>query len=211
MFHLSGQDDRSVIRRIGLTGGIGSGKSQVASFFEEAGFPILSMDSIGHDLLVEDGAVKEGILRLFGPGMLEGDDLSRQKIGARVFQDPEALKRLNALIHPAIATEALHRCAVLEEEGHEIVIIEAALFAEDLRKEAWLHGLILVQASREVRIRRLQEHRSMTVEEIERRLERQTDPGKKAALADWILVNDGTLEALRVQVQELAALLRRSF
>ncbi|NLN92672.1 MAG: dephospho-CoA kinase [Candidatus Hydrogenedens sp.] len=211
MFHISGHENEGRIRRIGLTGGIGSGKSQAAAFFQEAAFPLISMDTVGHDLLLRDEEVRQGILQLFGSEMLEGQELSREKIGARVFQDPEALNHLNALIHPAIAREALRRCAGLEEEGHEFVLIEAALFAEDLRREDWLHGLILVSATREVRIRRLQEQRQMSVEEIEQRMIRQTDPEKKKALADWVLFNNGSLEELRVQVMRLADELRIFF
>jgi dephospho-CoA kinase len=197
-----------MIKRIGLTGGIGSGKSQAADFLKEAQIPVLAMDSIGHELLAGDEEVKAGVTACFGEEVLEEGQLSREKIGARVFHDPEALKALNDLLHPAIARETLRRCQALEDQGEPVVVIEAALFAEDLKREDWLHGLILVNAPREQRIKRLQESRKMEREEIEKRMARQCDPERKKALADWIIENDSTLESLRLQVQQLADKLR---
>lgn len=193
-----------MIKLIGLTGGIGSGKSQAAAFFQEEGVPVIGMDAVGHELLQHDAAIRDALVSMFGSGILDGERLSREKIGSLVFQDPEALKKLNALLHPAIAQETIRRARTLEQDGHGAVLIEAALFAEDYEKESWLDGLILVSAPEALRIERLQKSRYMSLPEIRQRMAQQADPEKKRTLADRVIHNDGSLEDLRRQVQAAA-------
>ena len=193
-----------MIKLIGLTGGIGCGKSQAAAFFQEEGVPVIGMDAVGHELLQHDTAIKDAIVGMFGSGILDGERPSREKIGRLVFQDQEALKKLNALLHPAIAQETVRRARALEQDGHGVVLIEAALFAEDYEKESWLDGLILISAPEALRIERLQKSRSMSLPEIRQRMAQQADPEKKRPLADRVIHNDKSQEDLRRQVQEAA-------
>jgi dephospho-CoA kinase len=121
-----------------------------------------------------------------------------------VFADDSARLRLNAIIHPLIQRTIADRCAKLAEEGQSVVLIDAALLAEEGERDAWLDGLIVVSCPRDVRLRRLVEQRGLSRAEAERRIEAQGDPDRKLAFADWIIKNDGTLKVLQQRVDEIA-------
>lgn len=190
---------------IGLTGGIGSGKSAAAQCFRDACIPVIDADSTGHEVLENDPAVKKAILSFFGEGVLTPDAVvSREKLAECTFSDPAARQHLNAILHPAIIAEVGKRCAAFQAEGHKAVIVEAALIGEAGQRDGWLTGLILVLASESVRIKRLIHYRNFSREEAIRRITAQTPPEKKRAIADWIIDNDEDMGALRTRVLQVA-------
>lgn len=187
-----------------LTGGIGSGKSEASRRFEERGIPVIDADRIGHTILEPGGAAEQAVIAAFGTDIVTCGRIDREKLGGIVFADSDALKRLNSLTHPAVRGEIARRTAEYMEVGHEAIIIEAALHAENGELGPEMSGLILVTCPTEERIRRLVELRGMDRDEAERRIAAQTPPENKARLAKWIVDNRGTLEELYEQVDAVA-------
>jgi dephospho-CoA kinase len=187
----------------GLTGGAGSGKSEAARHFIQRGIPVLNADEIGHELLAPGGGGEEAVVAAFGTEILTEGQIDRQKLGGIVFADADALVRLNAIVHPLIRLEIKDRCKTLAGNGQGMVIIDAALIAEDGKRPACLEGLILVACSRETRMKRLVEKRGFTEERARRCIEAQTPPEEKLALADMVLENEESLDALCERVDAI--------
>lgn len=192
------------VRVIGLTGGTGSGKSETARVFVHHGVPVLNADRIGHELLGVGGPAVEPLVQAFGEAVQTDGAISRAALAERVFGDAEALDTLNAIVHPLISERILRRCEALAQKGYRLVLIDAALLCEDVQKEPFLDGLIVVDSDEETRIQRLMENRGWSREEAQRRVESQTPPQTKRTLADWIIENNGSLEILRKQAADLA-------
>jgi dephospho-CoA kinase len=192
------------MRLIGLTGGTGSGKSAAGARFAQHGIPVIDADAVGHALLAPGGALEGEVLRAFGPDIATSGGIDRKKLGQRVFADPEARRQLNGLIHPAIHEEVARRVVDFASEGHEVVIVDAALLAESGEKDPYLSGLILVLAAAETRLRRLVESRGLDAASAQMQIDAQTPPWRKRGAADWIIENDGTFEELYAQVDQVA-------
>lgn len=188
----------------GLTGGIASGKSEASKRFMEIGIPVLDADIIAHEIIEPGGAATEKVIEAFGEGILTCGKIDRDKLGAIVFGNDEALKRLNAIVHPSVRMEIGMRSAALAEEGHEAIILDAALIAEDGKLGPEMSGLILVMCRAETRLERLKELRGMTEKEGMLRISAQTSPEKKLPLATWVIDNSKDIAHLRDQVDRIA-------
>ncbi len=189
---------------IGLTGGTGSGKTAAGKRLSERGLPVIDADQVGHDVIAPGGAAEAGVIAAFGEEIIADGRIDRERLAARVFNDTEALKRLNALVHPAIFAEIGQRCTHYAETGAPAVIIDAALLGDSGELEPWLGGLILVTALVEVRVQRLVSLRGMREDDARRRIAAQVDPERKRAFATWVVDNSGTLEQLYEQVDGIA-------
>jgi dephospho-CoA kinase len=196
------------MRIYGLTGGTGSGKSAAGERFIENGIPVIDADAVGHEVLEPDGPGYGPVVEAFGDAILTEGKIDRAKLGSIVFQDGPARMRLNAIVHPLIRQAVAGRFASLAQAGYDLAILDAALLSEDGQRDSRFSGLILVQAPVALRIDRLAEHRGIPREEAQRRIAAQTDPGKKLALADWVINNRGTLEELRDQVDTITEALK---
>jgi dephospho-CoA kinase len=196
------------VRIIGLTGGTGSGKSAAGRRFAEAGIPVLDADAIGHALIAPGGAAEAAVRAAFGDAILSGGIIDREKLGARVFGDASARAQLNAIVHPMLAAEVAQRCMELAAKGHEVVILDAALLGENGVREAFLSGLILVLAPDALRRERLIRQRGMDAARAEAQIRSQRPPEEKRGLADWVILNDGSMEALNRRVDEIVRELR---
>jgi dephospho-CoA kinase len=179
---------------IGLTGGIASGKSTVAARLMELGATVVDADAIARALQEPGRPGLEGIVAEFGPGVLTPDGrLDRAALGQRVFRDPEARARLNAIIHPLVRAEA-ERLAAAAGEG--------AVLVEDipLLVETGQHGrfdlVLTVQAPAEERVRRMVEDRGMTEADARARMAAQATDEERAAVSTSVIVNDGTVQQL---------------
>lgn len=188
------------IRVYGLTGGIGSGKSEVAKCLVQRGIPVIQADAIGHDVLAPGGAAEKAVREAFGEEIAPCGRIDRKRLAEKVFDDPQRLAQLNALTHPIIVRQILDETEALARAGHTVAVTEAALWAEGGACEPWMDGLILVTARPETRIKRLMEGRGMGEDEARARLAAQTPPEHKVAIADWIIDNDGGLDSLSRQV-----------
>lgn len=186
---------------LGLTGSLGSGKSTVASLMEDlAGAHVIDADAITHAVQQPGGAAYGPIVELFGPEVVRPDgSLDRARIASIVFSDPEQMRRLTEIVHPAVRREELR---LLEAHRHEplVVLMVPLLFENGL--ERYVDRTVVVTVGEAARRERLIA-RGMTADDIERRLAAQMPETEKARRADHVIDNSGTLEATRAQVVAL--------
>lgn len=193
---------------IGITGGIGSGKSAVADHFEELGVPVLRADTIARRLMVEDAELRAAIVELLGPEAYTPDgDLDRGWVAERIFADPGLRDGINALVHPRTIEEQNRRAEELFRAGHRIVASEAALIYESNGEDRFDY-IIVVDAPREVRLQRAAARDGATREEVERRDSAQIPAEQKAEWADFVVRNDSTIEQLRSNATFVLMMLR---
>ncbi len=187
--------------RIGLTGGIGSGKTTVAGIFQVLGIPVSYADEEAKALMNEDAAVKEQVIRHFGPEAYAEGHLNRPWLSAQVFTDPHKLELLNSIVHPATLEAAEKWMERQAASGAPYAIKEAALIFES-RAGQMLDLVIGVDAPATIRIHRTIKRDGISREEVLRRMRNQIDADLKMRLCDFVIRNDGQ-EAVLPQVLEL--------
>jgi len=185
--------------KIGVTGNIGSGKSQVCRIFQILGIPVYDADSKAKELMVNDKGLTSSIKALIGEqAYLSDGSLNRGLISERVFNDKMLLDKLNALVHPAVGIDFISWAA---SHPASYVIKEAALlFESGSYKE--LDGVIMVTAPEKLRIRRVMSRDGMTEEQVVSRIRNQMGESEKTAMSDYLVSNDGDAFLVR-QVLEL--------
>jgi len=199
--------------RIGLTGGIGSGKSLVAGFFRELGAAVVDADAIAREVMAPGGPAYDAVMRAFGSGVLGRDGmLDRKALAARIFGDTAARMQLNALTHPHIRRRLAEEAERLSAQpGVEVVVLDIPLLLETTDgRYLRLDGIVVVDATDEVRLARLSARDGLSPADTRMRLEAQMPLREKVARADWVIDNNGSPEAARAQVGALwEALLER--
>ncbi|RPH37451.1 dephospho-CoA kinase [bacterium] len=193
---------------VGVTGGIGSGKSAVCAGFERLGRTVLSADGLAREIMDRDPSVKKKVQQLIGQAAytLEGV-LDRKLVAARAFGDHSIRKRLDAIVHPAVFQEIDSRISQLPREQRlPYVIIEAALVYES-GMDKKLDYVIVVQAEEETRIRRVMERDGCTREEVLRRIAAQMPADLKAKKADFVIRNEADKSPIASKVQFIDHLL----
>ena len=194
---------------VGLTGGIACGKSTVAALLREQRLPVVDADQLARDVVAPGGTALEEIVALFGTSVLtSGGELDRRELGRIVFDDVEARRKLEAITHPAILLASQERFIDLSREGHDLAFYEAALLVETGGyKNMW--ALLVVTASLETqRARLLARDSDLSTEEADKRIASQMPLKEKETVADLIIINNGSEEALRVEVSEAVRQLR---
>ncbi len=192
------------MKTIGLTGGIGSGKSTVAEILEALGATVIHADLVGHDVYRPRTVGWRAVVAAFGDDILAADDsIDRKKLGAIVFKDPGARARLNAIVHPLIAAEVRRRINEQRaRDRHAPIIVEAAVLIEadwlSLVDEVWL-----VVADRNAIVERLGKQRSLSPEEVGARVGSQLSDEERQRHAQVVIRNTGSLDDLRARVREL--------
>jgi dephospho-CoA kinase len=192
------------MQRIGLTGGIGSGKSVAAGRLAEHGATVIDHDVLARDAVRPGSAGLDAVVDAFGAGVLTADgSLDRKALGALVFADGAQRERLNAILHPEIRRLAAeHDAAVAAAGPGAVVVHDIPLLVETGQAEAF-GLLVVVDAPAEQRVRRLVEQRGLTPEEAQRRVAAQAADDARLAVADVVLDGTGTVENLRAQVDVL--------
>jgi dephospho-CoA kinase len=189
---------------IGLTGGIGSGKTTATKILAELGAPIIDADKVGHTIYAPDGPAYPDMIAAFGKGILADDEtIDRKKLGPIVFGDPTALKRLNAIVHPKMFERMKQMVEGMRAEGErKPIVIEAAVLIEanwqPLFDEIWL-----VVASRERVIERVELERGLKPDQTEARIRAQLSDDERRKVATEVISNDGSIEDLRAKVAKL--------
>jgi dephospho-CoA kinase len=184
---------------IGLTGGIGSGKSTVSALLAAKGAVVVDADAIVRDAQRPGTPVFAAMVERFGPGIVAADGtLDREAVADRVFGDPDALAALNAIVHPAVGAEIARRMQELATTD-AVVVLDVPLMVES-RNAYPVAGLLVVDVDPEVALRRVVEQRGMREDDVRARLGRQATREQRLARADRVIDNSGTLDDLRAQV-----------
>jgi dephospho-CoA kinase len=194
----------------GLTGGIASGKSTVARFFQDLGAYIIDADRLGHELIEPGHAAFHEILECFGREILDpGGRIDRKKLGAKVFADAKLLLQLNALVHPRIIARAQELAAEQQRQNPQaVVILDAALIFE-AGLEKTLRKVIVAWCRPEQQVDRLMANTGVSRQEAERRIQAQMPTEEKRRRADYVIDCSGTLEQSRSQAQAIYPELQR--
>ena len=194
--------------RLGLTGGIATGKTAVAAMLRELGFDVLDADSLGHQLIAPGQPAYDEVLREFGPAILDGNQrVDRAKLAAIVFADPAKLARLNAILHPRVEAVIHRQFDEWSREGNrKAAFVEAALLVEANYHQN-LDGLIVTWCRPEQQLERLRT-RGFSDQDARHRIAAQLPTAEKLRQATEKIDTSGTLEDTRRQVQSLAAKLQ---
>ncbi len=183
---------------IGITGGIGSGKSLVASVLRVYGFPVYDSDTRAKSLYDEDAVLRADIVRLFGEQIYVDGRLDRKRLAATVFADAGKLAQLDALVHPAVFRDFAHWCAAHSEQ---VLFVESAILLQtDFR--TLVDRVVVVDAPADVRVVRAMQRDGATEAAIERRMSAQLSLDEMRAQADFVIENDGR-QSLLAQVDAL--------
>lgn len=188
---------------VGLTGGIGSGKSAAADEFARLGATIVDTDAIAHELTRAGGAAIAAVRREFGDAAIAPDGaMDRDKVRARVFADPAAKKRLEAILHPMIRAESERRIAAAS--GPYVVhVVPLLVESRDYRKR--VQRVLVVDCPEDVQIARVQARSKLGAEQVRAIIASQAPRAARLAAADDVIDNSGAVAALRKQVAELHA------
>jgi dephospho-CoA kinase len=198
--------------RVGLTGGIATGKTTVVAMLRELGCRVLEADKIAHQVMEPGGAAYDEVVREFGRGILTPDGLvDRKKLGPIVFADPARLARLNAIVHPPVLAEQSRQLAAIEKsDPYAIAVVEAALLIE-AGFDKKLEYLVVTWCTPEQQLERLTAPatgRGLTIEQAQQRMAAQMPVDEKRLRANSVIDCSGTLEHTRAQVIALFAKLK---
>ena len=186
---------------VGLTGGIGSGKSTVSALLAERGAVIVDADQVARDVQQPGSPVLAAMAERFGPQVIAADgSLDRAAVAALVFTDPDALKDLNKIVHPAVGAE-MNRRVLAELATDRVVVMDIPLLAENPREG--LQAVIVVDVDPEVQVRRLIEGRGFDEADARARIAKQATREQRLAMATHVIDNSGTLADLAPQVDRL--------
>lgn len=187
----------------GLTGGIATGKSTVASMLRELGAKIIDADQLAREIVEPGQEAWKEIIEAFGKEILCTDkSIDREKLRKIVFKDETARRRLESITHPRIRALAQRKMQTLGAQGAEVLVYEAPLLFEN-RVHLWLRPVILVACDPATQRTRLRERDRLNDDEIEQHLKAQMSLEEKRRLADYIIENSGDLEELKRRVNEV--------
>ena len=188
---------------IGLTGSIGTGKSEAARQLEALGASIISADQVGHEAYTPNMEAWEQVVAAFGDGILQEDgEIDRRKLGGIVFSDPGKLEQLNQIMHPRMARMVANKIEALRIEGVDVVVVEAALLFEagwdSLVEEVWV-----TDSPEQMVIERLKNRNGLSEDEARKRISSQMDRSERLGKADFVIDNSGDVAGLESAVKEL--------
>ncbi len=188
---------------IGLTGGIGSGKSTIAGFLAELGAVVIDADKVGHRAFEPDTELWQEVVAAFGSSILKPDrEIDRKKLGEMVFKNPDSLARLNSIMHPRMYDMAKAEIEEYRRRGVDVVVLEAPLLLEagwtPLVDEVWV-----AVASEPTVLKRLQKKGGLSREQALARIRSQLSSDKRIKQADVVIDTDCSLEELKARVNEL--------
>lgn len=193
--------------KVGLTGGIGSGKSAVSALLAEHGAVIIDADRNARAVVAKGTPGLQRVVEAFGPEVLRPDgELDREAVGRIVFSDPEELARLNAIVHPLIAERTAQQTAQAQASGAGVVVYDVPLLVENGLQGRY-DVVIVVAAQPETQLQRLTEQRGMTEADARARIAAQAPLADKVAVATHVIDNDGPRDALAPQVDRIWAAL----
>ena len=201
---MQGAGDFAITRQVklvGLTGGIASGKSTVAKILERLGAVIVNADVLAREVVEPGQNAWSEIVALFGTDVLQPDQsLDRQKLRSLIFANPDARKKLEAIIHPRVRALAEQRIREYAAAGYEIVVYEVPLLFEG-NLHHWLRPVVLVASNIATQKKRLRDRDHLTEEEAQKHIDSQMSLDEKRRLADYVIENDDSLANLDTRVR----------
>ncbi len=192
--------------RIGLTGGIGSGKSTVGQMLQARGAAVIDADAIARQVTAAHGVAMPAIAQTFGPESITADGaLDRERMRAHVFTQPQAKQALEAIIHPLVAQESQRQAQEALTKGHNTLVFDVPLLVESgARWRTEVDRVLVVDCSEATQIQRVMARNGLSRETVQSIIAAQASRAQKLAAADWVIDNDGiSLEALRAHVENL--------
>ena len=196
--------------RIGITGGLGSGKSEVTRFFQERGARVFDADAEAKLILLHSDEVQQAVLAAFGAAVLnEVGEIDFRLLAEQAFANPERQRQLNEIIHPEVILAADQAMIKADQDRIDLFILDAPLLFEG-HLEEYLDLTIVVLAKEETRIRRALKRGNLTEEDIRRRIQLQLSDDEKRSRADVVITNDGTLAQLHTKLDALLTNLTRA-
>jgi dephospho-CoA kinase len=194
---------------VGLTGGVGTGKSTVTNFFWELGAYIIDWDELAREVTRPHSKAWKGIVEYFGKGILNDDlTINRQKLAEIVFCDQEKVTKLNQIVHPEVFKEDERITNQIKKLDPEALIIKDIPLLFEVDRPIFVDKVVVVSASEQTQLRRLEE-KGMSREDAENRIKSQLPLEEKVKSADFVINNDGTPEETKRQVEEIYSLLRK--
>lgn len=193
-------------KRVGLTGGVASGKSTVSAILAELGAVVIDADALAREVVARGTPGLDAVVAEFGPALLTPEgDLDRPAMGRLVFGDEGARKRLEAIIHPLV----IERMAALEAAAGEndVVVHDIPLLAEGGRADTF-DAVVVVDAPRDLQVERMLSDRGWTRQDAESRIAAQATREQRRAIATHVIDNNGSLEELRARVEAVFAEIR---
>ena len=197
---------------IGLTGGIGTGKSTVSQILKDRGFPVIDLDVISHEV-IEFSSVVEKIVQNFGREVLDEDEagnctISREKLGKIIFSDKEKRLALNSIMHPEILKVMHKKILECKSEKNKIIFVEVQLLFE-VQWEKEFDYILLVAAKRDMQVRRVLERDKRSEEEAWNIINSQMSLDEKREKSDFVIENDGNMDDLNKKVDKFLKNLER--
>ncbi len=191
------------VKKIAVTGGLAAGKTTVCQIFEELGACVVNADEIVHQLLSPGTAVGQRVIKLLGSDIVSGQEFDRNKIAAVVFSQPDLLRALEEIIHPAVFDEIERNYQqTIREKKHTLFIAEIPLLYET-EAEGRFDAVISVYSDPELSRKRFMQATHQPSEEFEKRMTRQIEPAVKADKAHYMIENNGNLEQLKTNIKTL--------
>lgn len=191
---------------VGLTGGIVSGKSTVASMFKDLGAEIIDVDKLGHQVILPHKPAWTKIIKLFGKDILRDDlIINREKLGKIVFADIDLLKKLNKITHPEIKKLIKKKINLIRDKAQDqekIIMIDAALIYET-KINKLMDKIIVVYIEEEQQIKRLNKRNNLSRNEALQRIKSQMPIKEKIKMADYVIGNNGTIDETKEQVEKI--------
>lgn len=186
---------------IGLTGGIGTGKSTVARFLAELGAEVVDLDMVGHEVLKKGGRAYKSVFKEFGEGILKPDgEINRSRLGKIVFNNHEALNRLNRIVHPEIDKIVAQKVNESRRKGMKVMVLEAAAMLEAER--TWqVDEIWVITAAEKSILERLKARPEYSEVEIKNRIKSQMTNEERLNQANIVINNDGTSDELKEKVK----------
>ncbi len=188
---------------IGLTGSIGSGKSEAARYLAKLGASVIDADQVGHEVYTRESEAWRQVVEAFGKEILGPDkEIDRSKLGAIVFSEPDQLAELNRIMHPLMARIVEKKIEDLRGQAVEVAVVEAALLYEagwdSLVQEVWV-----TDSPEEAIMKRLSERNGLSQEEVRKRISSQMDQAERLRQADAIIDNSGDIAAMESAIDDV--------
>ncbi len=192
--------------KVAITGGIGSGKSLVSSYFENKGYPVIRADDVAKELMLNDESVKKKIIKIFGEQSYNGNKLNTKFLSEKIFINSENVAKINSIVHPS-TIKKIEEVIQRHFQSTEIVFIESALvFEAKIQKN--FDFIILVYSKKNIRMNRTMARDKSGEEEIGKRISFQIPDEKKKERVHFVIENNSTIEELKIRAEFILQLLK---